>query len=97
MIAIIGDIQLLLSSIAHDSKRLCKVDVWDRLVTDSRAAALRTLSADYLASLLQALDRTLTSKEVVHSFCKESHLPARSIDRRNPPGDLRADQRWLGR
>jgi hypothetical protein len=71
-----GDLLVEFKRFDNDSgSSLRGADVWNRLVADSRAAAPHTLSADYLAALLQTFDRTLTPKEVVRSFYKNPAFP----------------------
>ncbi|HTJ68791.1 MAG TPA: DUF499 domain-containing protein [Actinospica sp.] len=50
-------------------------DVWTALVDAGRATNTAALSADYLATLLDAFERTLTPREVVQSFYKNPLFP----------------------
>jgi cytochrome c556 len=59
-----------------DSKSSLRGDqVWAALIEAGRATDTAGLSADYLAALLDAFERTLTPREVVQSFYKNPMFP----------------------
>ncbi|CAN7241975.1 DUF499 domain-containing protein [Arthrobacter sp. LjRoot78] len=52
--------------------------VWTQLVADGRATIRSGLAANYVATLLDDFDRTLTPKEVVQAFYKNPAFPLAS-------------------
>jgi len=71
-----GDLHVEFKRFDDDTQSSLRGDqAWTALVAAGRATVPQGLSADYLATLLDAFDRALTPKEVVQSFFKNPSFP----------------------